>query len=557
MRAATSTPRFAESHDSARRTRMGDDGGMTLDASRAVGDAPDAPVVDDERDPAPEGQPDRDSWPRGVPMLLGAVGAVGMSLIGLSSVALGPHGRTGSGIERDVVALVPRNAAVPIGAAAMTFGLVLVLGAWLFLGLLLRRGASVRPLVRIAATWSAPILLGPPLFSRDVYSYAAQGFMVTRHINPYTAGPAALHGAKYAIPVSSMWMHTRSPYGPLFLKLAQLAVGVSGRSVLGAVLALRFYEILGVVLIAASLPTLARSVGKDPARAVWLGVCNPLVLFHFIGGAHNDSLMVGLLVAGLAVATTKRYATAIVLCVLAATVKSPAILGIVFIALEAIRNSPRERWLAVSARLLGVTGASFSLVSLVTGIGFGWVGALTVPGKNLSYLTPTTFAARSVSAAVGHDAAVLTTFRVLGLLLAALGVALFMWRAPQLGTARACGLALAAVVVCGPIVLPWYALWGVIVLAAVGHRIERGFAILASVVLAITVEPSGSVMPDVVLISAVVLLSLVVLGIAWRPTRVWIRRELAPAIDRYRSIGKLSGLPDLIRGARPRLAPAR
>ena len=86
-----------------------------------------------------------------------------------------------------------------------------------------------------------------------------------------------------------------------------------------------------------------------------------------------------------------------------------------------------------------------------------------------------------------------------------------------------------------------------IVLAAVGHRIERGFAILASVVLAITVEPSGSVMPDIVLMSAVVLLTLVALAIAWRPTRAWIRRELAPAIDRYRSIGKLSGLPDLIR----------
>jgi len=490
-------------------------------------------------------------------MLLGAVGAIGMSLIGLSSVALGPHGPTGSAIERDVVAVLPRNAAVPIGAASMTIGLVLVLGAWLLLGLLLRRGASVRPLLRIAATWSAPIVLGPPLFSRDVYSYAAQGFMVTRHINPYAAGPAALHGAKYVAPVSSIWLHTRSPYGPVFLRLAQLAIGVSGRSLLGAILVLRVYEVVGVVLIAAALPTLARSVGKDPARAVWLGVCNPLVLFHFIGGAHNDSLMVGLLVAGLAVATTKRYAMGIVLCALAATVKDPAALGIVFIALEAIRNSPAERRLAVSARLLGVTGATFSLVSLLTGIGFGWIGALTVPGKNLSYLTPTTIAARVVSDAVGHDASVLLTLRVLGLLVAAIGVVLFMWRAPQLGTTRACGLALATVVACGPIVLPWYALWGVIVLAAVGHRIERGFAILASVVLAITVEPSGSVMPDIVLMSAVVLLTLVTLAIAWRPTRAWIRRELAPAIDRYRSVGKLSGLPDPIRGARPRPALAR
>lgn len=480
-----------------------------------------------------------------------------MSLIALSSVALGPHGPTGSALERDVTALVPANVAVPVGAASMTLGLVLVLGAWLVLGLILRRGASLRPLIRIAVTWSAPIVLGPPLFSRDVYSYAAQGLMVTRHVNPYANGPGALHNAKYVAPISSIWLRTRCPYGPLFLRLAQLAVGVTGRSLLGAILVLRVYEILGVVLIAAALPTLARSVGKDPARAVWLGVCNPLVLFHFIGGAHNDSLMVGLLVAGLAVATTKRYATAVVLCSLAATVKNPAALGIAFIALEAVRNTPRDRRLSEFARLSGVVAATFALTSLITGIGFGWIGALGVPGKNMSYLTPTTFAAHFVSDVVGHDAAVLTTVRVVGMLLAAAVVALLMWRTPQLGTARACGLALAMVVACGPIVLPWYALWSLTVLSAVGRRIERGFAIFASVVLAIMLEPSGSVMPDVVLRSAVALLALVVVAIVWRPARAWIRRDLAPAIDRYRNAGELRGLTNLIRVARPRRALAR
>jgi hypothetical protein len=480
-----------------------------------------------------------------------------MSFIALSSVSLGPHGPTGSAIERDVVALVPSNAAMPIGIAAMTIGLMLVLGAWLVLGLLLRRGASVRPLVRIAAAWAVPLAIGPPLFSRDVYSYAAQGFMVTRHINPYTSGPMALHAAKYVTPVSKIWLGTRCPYGPLFLRLAQLAVGVTGRSLLGAILVLRLYEILGVVLIAAALPTLARSVGKDPARAIWLGVCNPLVLFHFVGGAHNDSLMVGLLVAGLAVATKKRYATGVVLCALAATVKNPAALGIAFIALEAVRNAPPERRLAVFARLSRVAATTFALISLLTGIGFGWIGALGIPGKNISYLTPTTFAAHFVSDVVGHDAAVLTTFRVLGLLVSAIGVVVLMWRAPQLGTARACGLALAIVVACGPIVLPWYALWGGIVLAAVGHRIERGLLIFASVVLTLTVEPSGSVMPDIVLMLTVVVMTLVVIAIAWRPVRAWIRRDLAPAIDEYRSLGKLTGLPDLVRVALPRPALSR
>jgi len=142
------------------------------------------------------------------------------------------------------------------------------------------------------------------------------------------------------------------------------AVGVTGHSLLGAILVLRSFEVLGVVLIAASLPTLARSVGKDPARAIWLGVCNPLVLFHFIGGAHNDALMIGLLTAGLAVATKQRYLAGVVLCALAATVKNPAALGIAFIALEAVRNAPPERRLAVFARLSGATAATFGLVAV-------------------------------------------------------------------------------------------------------------------------------------------------------------------------------------------------
>ena len=99
---------------------------------------------------------------------------------------------------------------------------------------------------------------------------------------------------------------------------------------------------------------------------------------------------------------------------------------------------------------------------------------------------------------------------------------------------RACGFALALVVALGPIVLPWYALWGLVILAAVGRRIERGYAIIASVVLSIVVQPSGSSMPDVVLMAAVVVLSVLALAIAWRPVRRWIRSDLAVAIEEYR-----------------------
>jgi alpha-1,6-mannosyltransferase len=307
-----------------------------------------------------------------------------------------------------------------------------------------------------------------------------------------------------------------------------------------------------VVLIAISLPALARAVGKDPARAVWLGVCNPLVLFHFIGGGHNDALMIGLIVAGLAVGTAGgRPMLGVLLCMLAATIKVPAVLPAAFIIVEAVRREPTERRLPVFARLAGFGALAFGLVAWSCNLGWGWIGALGIPGTNRTLLTPTTFVAQCIAAVVGHNTEVLYLVRMAAAVTTVVGVVYLLWRAPKIGTVRACGFALALVVALGPIVLPWYALWGLIVLAAVGRRIERGFAIFASLVLSIVVQPSGSSMPDFVLMAAVVVLTVVAIAIAWKPVRAWIRRDLAVAIEEYRRRGRIAQSADVLRLALP------
>jgi hypothetical protein len=508
---------------------------------------------------APEREREGDQWPRGITVALGLAGAIGVILITVSGVAVGPTGPTGSFVERTILAVTPKGtAATVLGAIAMTVGLTLVLGAWLVLGLLLRRGASLRPLNRIACVWAAPLLIGPPIFSRDLYSYAADGLMVQRHISPYEFGPAALGASKFLAPVSHAWLTTPSPYGPLFLRLANVAVRLSGGSVVSAIMILRLFEVAGVVLIAISLPALARAAGKDPARAVWLGVCNPLVMFHFIGGGHNDALMIGLIVAGLAVATSGgRPVLGVLLCMLAATIKAPAVLPAAFIILDAVRSAPAERRLPILARLGGLGALAFGLVSWSCNLGWGWIGALGIPGTNRTLLTPTTFLAHCIAAVVGHETEVLNLVRTAGALTTVVGVAYLLWRAPKLGTVRACGYALALVVALGPIVLPWYVLWGIVVLAAVGRRIERGFAIFASVILSIVVQPSGSSMPDVVLMAAVVVLTVVAIAIAWRPVRAWIHRDLAVAIEEYRRRGRIAQSVDVLRLAVPYARSAR
>src|SRR5207244_2311483 len=83
--------------------------------------------------------------------------------------------------------------------------------------------------------------------------------------------------------------------------------------------------------IALSRPLLARACGVDEAKAIWIGLLNPLIFLHFVSAAHNDALMVGLLIAGIALAMEKKPIPALVLVSLAGAVKAPALLGLPFV----------------------------------------------------------------------------------------------------------------------------------------------------------------------------------------------------------------------------------
>jgi alpha-1,6-mannosyltransferase len=65
-------------------------------------------------------------------------------------------------------------------------GILLLCRAWLKI---IRRIVREPPgqigfLSWILALWSTPLLVAPPMFSNDIYSYAAQGEMVSHHISP-------------------------------------------------------------------------------------------------------------------------------------------------------------------------------------------------------------------------------------------------------------------------------------------------------------------------------------------------------------------------------------
>jgi hypothetical protein len=396
------------------------------------------------------------------------------------------------------------------GLVCAFFGLVLLVVAWWRLGQLVHNrhsslahepdagptGIGSSDLLATLALWVTPLLLCPPLFSRDVYSYLAQGAMVHSGIDVYQYGPASL-GGPIAAQVPAIWQHTPAPYGPVFLWYASGVARFAGTNVALGVLGMRAMSLLGVAMLATYVPALARRCGISPESALWLGVLNPLVLGHFVAGAHNDAVMLGLLVAGMTVAVAGRPGYGAALVTLAALVKAPAALGLLFLVpIWAGQVAGRWRGVRAAVAIGGVAAGTTVAVTEVIGTGYGWVRVLNTPisAGNWSLTSAlgrlNALLLQAVDADIAADPKSL--WRWMGLAVAGV-VIIAMWTLRfRLGPVHALGLALAALVVFGPAIRPWYVLWGLVLVATASpdHRVRR-LAAVTCVVLALVILPSG------------------------------------------------------------------
>ncbi|MEH0974454.1 polyprenol phosphomannose-dependent alpha 1,6 mannosyltransferase MptB [Micromonospora sp. CPCC 205546] len=406
---------------------------------------------------------------------------------------------------------LPRTTAVPDpGGGPWTValwlgGAGLMVGAWWAL----RGGApSTRWAYRTAGLWALPLLAAPPLGSRDVYSYACQGWTYAHGADPYATGVAGA-GCPWVESVAPIWRDTPAPYGPVFVLLAAFAVTLGG-GLVGAIVAFRLLAVAGVLLAAGCLPGLARAAGVPTRRAVWLALACPLLGVHLVAGAHNDAVMLGLLLSGLLVVVRRPGRAGSLLLAgallgLAVTVKATAVVVLPFAALAAVPGRHTVRallrdggWLAGGA--LGAVAVS----SLLSGLGLGWVGGLTRSGDSEQWTSPPTavgFVVDYAGGLLGREPGAVPATRAAGVLLLAVAVVTLWWRAwsglrrphqrrpgpgrpldgvrqraartdaarPRVALLGA-GLALAATVVLAPVFHPWYATWPLALLAVAARR---------------------------------------------------------------------------------------
>jgi hypothetical protein len=371
-----------------------------------------------------------------------------------------------------------------------------------------------------------------------VYSYAAQGDLVSRGLNPYLHGPAALGMNQYVRLVDPTWRRVSAPYGPAWERLAGGIVNLARHDVVATVIGFRFVALIGVGLIAWGVTALARSVGRDPAAALALAVLNPLMLLVLLGGAHNDALMLGLLVAGCAAARRGHVLIGLVLCALAAEVKVPALIGVLFIGWWWSHGAPswRQRAPRVATAIVSVLGL-MTAIGLLSGLGWGWIAGLGKPGLIVSWADPVSAVGMALSHASGalgfgvHSAAYVQSARAFGLVLAAVISVRLVLRSARVGAIRAFGWTMLAVVVLGPVVWPWYVTWGFVFLAVVAEAWTLRLVMAVSAIACFADLPAAryyeTTDPVLAVVSWTILASLLIAFGALR---------FAPSIPRLRSL---------------------
>ncbi|WJY68413.1 alpha-(1-_6)-mannopyranosyltransferase A [Corynebacterium auris] len=334
------------------------------------------------------------------PLLLGTIAT---ALVALGSYGAGAT-RTRGGVMRELgLGHLTFGHGRALSDITLTCGIVLLIAAWVLLGHELTRGrAGLATTRRATLAWSAPLLLSAPILSRDVYSYLMQGAMLRDGFDPYTEG-AAVNPGPYLLEVSHDWRNTTTPYGPLHLGIGKLITTVVGDNVSAGIVAYKLLSLVGFALIAYSVPRLARRIGGNPTLAVWLGVTNPLMLLHLLGGMHNESVMVGLVCCGLYLCAGARFFTpGIALIGLAVSLKATAAIALPFVVwmmYHRYRSSSAGLWarvgvfLAVGAWSVAVSFAVVNLITVVTGSSWGWVAEISGNSKVVNPLAGPTLAA--------------------------------------------------------------------------------------------------------------------------------------------------------------------
>jgi alpha-1,6-mannosyltransferase len=440
----------------------------------------------------------------GRPALLGFLGAALITVGGLGAGSTRLHDPL---LESLHLSWMRFGHGLVLSSVLLWAGVAVMLVAWLWLGRrVVDRSATEFTMVATTWFWLLPLLLSVPVFSRDTYSYLAQGALLRDGLDPYVVGPIDNENSLLDN-VSPIWTTTTAPYGPVFIMVAKFVTLIVGNDVIAGTMLLRLCMLPGLVMLIWAAPRVARHVGANGAAALWICVLNPLVIIHLMGGVHNEMLMVGLMMAAIALTFADKPAWGVVLIAIAVAVKATAGIALPFMVwmwMHRLRDrhgfgSLRAFGIATAASV-GIFALVFAVVSWLAGVGLGWLTALAGSVKIINWLTVPTAAANLINAVGGlffpvNFYAVLDVARIIGVGVIAISLPLLWWRFRHDDRQALTGIALAMLIVVlfVPAALPWYYTWPLAVVSALAQS-RSAIAVIAgfSTWIMVIFKPDGS-----------------------------------------------------------------
>jgi alpha-1,6-mannosyltransferase len=440
----------------------------------------------------------------GQPARLGCLGAVLVMVGGLGAGSTKQHDPL---LEPIHLSWLRYGHGLVLSSVLLWLGVALMLIAWLLLGRrVLTRDASEYTMVATTGFWLAPLLLSAPVFSRDTYSYLAQGALLRDGLDPYSVAPVE-NPNPLLDNVSPIWTITTAPYGPAFIMVAKLTTMLVGNHVIAGTMLLRLCMLPGLALLIWAAPRLARHLGAEGSTALWICVLNPLVIIHLMGGVHNEMLMVGLMMAGIALTFERHHLTGISLVAVAVAVKATAGIALPFLVWVLLRHlqdrrgyRPLRAFAAAGATSVLIFVAVFAVLSGVAGMGLGWLTALAGSVKIINWLTVPTAMANLVHAIGGwfipvNFYAVLHVTRTAGIVTITVALPLLWWRFRHNDRQALTGIAWAMLVVVlfVPSALPWYYSWPLAVVSPLAQS-RPAIAVIAgfSTWVMVIFKPDGA-----------------------------------------------------------------
>ena len=333
--------------------------------------------------------------------------------------------------------------------------LVLAFAAYLTGLVLLRQGTPALRAVVVAAFVIQLIpLAGPLLVSTDAWTYWEYGRIAAVHDgDPYVDTPSEFPDDPAFDKAGADWRDTTSVYGPAFTLLSEGVALVSGSSAAAAAWIFKVLAAIGVLACTLLAARLARAKVYAAALVGW----NPLFAIHFAGGGHNDSILIALTLAAIALAATGRKQLAGAAWALAVLIKW---VPLVFFGLRAVAARASRRpvghagFAVVAAAIIGLATSRY---------GIDWVRSVGPLARNAAEQSSYALPHRLEQLGVPHALTVVLTVAALAAGLVWLG------REAARGRVRL-GLAGCLLLATTPWLTPWYAIWAVPLAAAEDDR---------------------------------------------------------------------------------------